>query len=206
MEQLFCLRVHVLAGGLLADLQSTVVFCRNFSNCIFSSRTQEQPDCADQSLGGAIRAQAPAVGPTEATRAPSEGSKPEALGVCHTLWDVISACHTGAGAMPATAEQRGPGGRVGTRGHSEVEGAGGGGETWERHGPQSPFCRTTPVPTAGPREGGCAGSPWTAAWQGSRVLVRDGAGVTSGQRAREEGALSAGPAGGWAGLSRAGWI
>lgn len=39
-------RIGVLAGGLLAILQSTVVFCHNFSKCIFSSRTQEQADCA----------------------------------------------------------------------------------------------------------------------------------------------------------------
>lgn len=118
LEQLFCLRVHVLAGGLLADSQSTDVFCRNFSNCIFSSRTQEPPDCADQSLGGAIRAQAPAAGPTEARLCPIRRVQTRGLrGLSHTLGcgkclpDRRAPRHTGAGAMPATAEQRGPTGR-----------------------------------------------------------------------------------------------
>lgn len=157
LEQLFCLRVRVLAGGLLADLQSAGVVCCNFSNCIFSSRTWEQPDYATQSLGGAIRAQKPAVGPTEARPCPIGRVQTRGLRVLsHTLGcdkclpDRRAPCHTGAGAMPAAAEQRGPGGSVGARGPSEVEGADRGGKTWERHGPQSPFYRRTPVPIAGP--------------------------------------------------------
>lgn len=69
--------------------------------------------------------------------APSEGSKPEASGVCHTLWDVVSACQTDEPpvtlerglCLPRQSREDRPGGSVGTRRHSEVEGAGGGGET-----------------------------------------------------------------------------
>lgn len=46
MARLFAARICVSAGGRLAILQSSVVFCHNFSKCIFSSRTQEQADGA----------------------------------------------------------------------------------------------------------------------------------------------------------------